>query len=414
MKSKTTFKNKLFGILFTLITCTTIAQWTAVNNGLPSKNVTGVANVLDTLFTAVKDHGIYYSVNNGDNWTEWDKNNRLQNKNITKLQGLAIIPQNVTPKFFVIYGPSMLHFYLSDTDGNGNSGSVLLNYSIPNSDINFPIPNATINSYIFDEDNDVKYKYIATNSGVYYSIDGQNWTASSGFSGDALIVNDITTVDYDDDSEALLASTNKGVYKSTDKGVSFSLFTNGIPEDIIVYNQDLFTTTSNGMYVYSADGDKYTAYIASGDFRTSLLDYVNLNGFVFGDGTAKKMNLQTAVIEDMSQTNLTGGIIKGSTMVKEYLFVHTETGGVFRMPKNGNLSTKSYLEETFTVYPNPNNGNFLIKTKEPTNFDLYSLEGKLIKSFTVTRESNLNFNLVSGIYLLKDKKSKSVKKLIFD
>jgi hypothetical protein len=415
MKTKITFKIQILAITFMLIAISTSAQWTPVNNGLPSKNVTGVANVLDTLFTAVKGHGLYYSVNNGDNWNEWNKNNRLQNKDITKLQSLAIVPQNGVQKFFIIYGPSMLHFYLSDTDGNGNSGSKLINFSIPNSDINFAIPNETINSYLFNEKDNVESKYIATNNGVYYSINGQNWTASSGFSGDALVVNDITLAEYDDDSEAILASTNKGVYKSTDKGVSFSLFTKGIIEDIIVYNQDLFTTTSNGMYVYNTDDDKYTPYITSGDFRNSLLDYSTLTGYLFGNGVVKKMNLQTAVIEDVPQTNLTGGIIKGSTMVKDYLYVHTETGGVFRMPKNGSLKVKSeeFLENAFSTYPNPTNGNFTIKTKEPATFQLYSIKGKIIKTFNVKTELSNSMKLSSGIYFLKKKGTQSVKKIIF-
>lgn len=414
MEAKTTIKKLLFFVLLFLSPLTIFSQWTAVNNGLPTKNVTGVANVLDTLFTAVNNHGLYYSVNNGDNWTEWDKNSRLQSKNITKLQGLALVPPSFTPKFFTIYGPSMLHFYLSDTDGNGNSGSILQNFSSPNADVNFSIPNTTINSYIFDEDNDIDYKYIATNNGVYYSVNGQNWTASTGFTGDALIVNDITTVEYDNDTEALLASTNKGVYKSIDKGVSFSLFTSGISGDIMVYNQDLFTTTSNGMYVHSDDDDKYTPYIASGDYRTSLLDYANLVGYLFGDGVAKKMNLQTAAIEDIPQTNITGGIIKGCTIVKDYLYIHTESGGVFRMPKNGALSTDYFTTETakFNIYPNPSNNQFTVKTNQKSKFSLYDVTGKQIKSFIVNGEKTLNHNLTPGYYLLKEMETKTIKKII--
>ena len=401
MKTKITTKNSLLSLILMLIATNISAQWTTVNNGLPATSMVGLANVRDTLFTAVKNHGVYYSVNNGDNWTAFKHNSKLATTNITKMEGLATFPTAGGGLFLNIYGQSMFDFYFSQ-----GQGSAYLNYNVPNQ---------IINSWVKEEDNGNEYDFVATNNGVYYSTDDKKtWTQSSGLTGDALTINHLNIAEYDDDSIAIFASTNNGVYKSTDMGVNFSLFTNGISADIKVYNQNLLVATSKGMYTYNSDNDAYTSFITDGDFRTSVLDYSTFVAYAFGDGIAKRINLANSAIEDITQSNITGGVIISTTYVKDFLFICTENGGVFRIPRANVLATNKYTmnKNNFEVYPNPSNGKITIKTDAKSNFEIYSITGKLLQTFKVKNTYSQNLNLSSGIYFVKNKNTHQIQKLL--
>ena len=403
MKIKNTLKPRFLTISFMLITTIISAQWTPISNGLPALTTIGVANLRDTLFTAVKNHGVYYSVNNGDNWIAWKHNNKITNTNITKFEGLTVFPPNIEGNYFSLYGNSMFDFYFSQ-----GGGAAFFNYNTPNEDINTSIK---------DDIEGIEYHFVGTNNGVYYSIDDkQTWIKSTGFTGDALIVNDLNITEYKDDSKAIFASTNKGIYKSTDKGATFTLFTNGIVENLKVYNQNFLVTTSNGVYFYRTDDDKYHLLAASGDYRTSVLEYQNLISYAFGNGSAIKIDLQTLVVENISQVNLTGGTINSVTHIKDFLFICTDNGGVFRINRETSLSVNdSKLNSiSFSAFPNPSNGKFTLTTNQPAVFELYSIRGKLLKSLYVNTQESYDFKLASGIYFLRKKGTKIMKKIIFN
>lgn len=403
MKTKITFKMYVTSLIMILMMSTTYAQWTPVSNGLPALTTVGVANVRDTLFTAVKNHGIYYSVNNGDNWTAWKNNSKLTSTNFNQFEGLPIFSTSAGGNYFYVYGDNQLDFYFSQ--GNG---AAFLNYNHPS---------GVINSWVKIEDENTEYDVVATNNGIYYSIDDKKtWTQSSGITGDALVVNDLNLTSYDDNSEALFASTNKGIYKSVDFGKTFTLFTNGITENIIVYNQNFIVSTSSGIYFHRNDDDKYLPIITTGNYRTAVTDYQGLVAYAFGDGNAKKINLQTAATDDMNLNNVTGGIINSTTIIKEFLFICTDNGGVFRINRQTGLSVNDAKLNSisFAAYPNPSNGKLTLTTSKPATFELYSIKGKLIKSLYVTKQESFNFKLASGIYFLRKKGTKITKKIIFN
>ena len=410
MKLKITLQ-KTFTLVFTLIVYFNLnAQWTPVNSGLPSTETVGLANVRDTLFTAVKNHGVYYSVNNGDNWTAWKHNDQLTSKNITKLEGLSTFPTTAGGNHLLIYGPSMLHYYVSVAGADGVTGG---GYKLTN----FMPPNQEIYAWSQEKDNGVETNFIGTNNGFYRKVDNGNWTQATGLSGNGLIVNGIHFQEYDDDSKAVFAFTNDGVYKSTDLGVSFSAFRNGINADVKVYENNIFVATNSGMYTYNNNDDKFNSFIATGDFRTSIVEYSTFIGYVFGDGIAKKVNLMNSAIEDISQTNITGGIIIDSSQIKDYLFICTESGGVFRILKSNTslgLENNSLDHISFKTYPNPSNGSFTIETKKPVITELYNMNGRLVKSFKVNSTQKINLNLASGMYLIKERGKNGMKKIIIN
>ncbi|UAM99204.1 endonuclease [Polaribacter litorisediminis] len=68
------------------------------------------------------------------------------------------------------------------------------------------------------------------------------------------------------------------------------------------------------------------------------------------------------------------------------------------------LSTENNLLDTFKMYPNPTNGNFItIKTTSNTNVTIYNTLGKVVKTTLVTANKNSIdiSNLSKGVYFVK-------------
>ncbi|WP_395044790.1 T9SS type A sorting domain-containing protein [Flavobacterium sp.] len=90
--------------------------------------------------------------------------------------------------------------------------------------------------------------------------------------------------------------------------------------------------------------------------------------------------------------------------------------GVARYTNNAPLSTSSFLESKFLIYPNPSSGNFTIQIDENlvgSKGAIYSVLGLKVKEFSL-QTNNTNQTLNKGIYFLEIKKEnqKLVKKLV--
>lgn len=64
------------------------------------------------------------------------------------------------------------------------------------------------------------------------------------------------------------------------------------------------------------------------------------------------------------------------------------------------------------LFPNPNNGQFIIETNENSTFQLCDITGKVLETYQVNQNLNVSEHLPSGIYLLKHIKSGKVIKLV--
>jgi hypothetical protein len=57
------------------------------------------------------------------------------------------------------------------------------------------------------------------------------------------------------------------------------------------------------------------------------------------------------------------------------------------------------------IYPNPNNGEFVVKTEEPIYFEIIDQQGKVVARDMVSKEKRVQLNTLSdGIYLFKSSK----------
>lgn len=80
--------------------------------------------------------------------------------------------------------------------------------------------------------------------------------------------------------------------------------------------------------------------------------------------------------------------------------------------------TENELATTFSVYPNPSNGNVIIKNQGNIileSVELYSVNGKRLQSYTFKNQNDLQLNsLAGGLYFLKlnSKKGSLTKKLL--
>ena len=69
------------------------------------------------------------------------------------------------------------------------------------------------------------------------------------------------------------------------------------------------------------------------------------------------------------------------------------------------LSVNEFNNTNFVLFPNPNDGNFNIKTTENNEIlrvEVYDLLGKIINTQEIKPNQNINiYNLNKGVYLLK-------------
>jgi hypothetical protein len=57
------------------------------------------------------------------------------------------------------------------------------------------------------------------------------------------------------------------------------------------------------------------------------------------------------------------------------------------------------------IYPNPNRGEFIVKTEDPIYFEIIDQQGKVVARDMASKEKRVQLNTLSdGIYLFKSSK----------
>jgi hypothetical protein len=105
------------------------------------------------------------------------------------------------------------------------------------------------------------------------------------------------------------------------------------------------------------------------------------------------------------------------------------TPGAFQTTKAGNtdlfvtkldfeitgVETLVNKETIFSIFPNPNQGNFTIQSTKGGVFELMDVTGKVINTYTITNtQQTVNENLPAGMYFVREKESSSFQKLIIE
>ena len=72
------------------------------------------------------------------------------------------------------------------------------------------------------------------------------------------------------------------------------------------------------------------------------------------------------------------------------------------------LSTNEVKLDKLKLYPNPNNGTFTIDTKEKSTYQIYDVNGRLVKQGDLKiGQNNVQTTLQKGVYILKTAQSSS-------
>lgn len=79
------------------------------------------------------------------------------------------------------------------------------------------------------------------------------------------------------------------------------------------------------------------------------------------------------------------------------------------------LSVEEFFNSTWSIYPHPNNGTFYVLVSKPTNFEVLDLTGRVIDDLIVNdSKTEVQLNLPTGLYFLREKESGVTHKLIIE
>jgi hypothetical protein len=77
------------------------------------------------------------------------------------------------------------------------------------------------------------------------------------------------------------------------------------------------------------------------------------------------------------------------------------------------LDTQASSKLPFSIYPNPNRGNFTIQSTKGGVFELIDVTGKVIHTYSITNtQQTVNENIPAGMYFVREKESGTIQKLI--
>ena len=116
-------------------------------------------------------------------------------------------------------------------------------------------------------------------------------------------------------------------------------------------------------------------------------------------------------------------IISGTpTQTGTFNYTVTLTGGCGNVTASGKIvvngcSGIEYMTEGggWSIYPNPSTGNFTLQSEREGTFDLMDICGRIIKTFTIQNAiEQIQVNLPSGIYFIREKETGFTQKLVIE
>jgi hypothetical protein len=77
------------------------------------------------------------------------------------------------------------------------------------------------------------------------------------------------------------------------------------------------------------------------------------------------------------------------------------------------VNVQALSNQIFSIYPNPNQGNFTIQSSKGGIFELIDLTGKVINAYSITNtQQTVQENLPAGMYFVREKESGVLQKLV--
>lgn len=211
-----------------------------------------------------------------------------------------------------------------------------------------------------------------------------------------------------------------------------SIELNGLPNGMLTYQwngPNGYTSNTQNAIVTNADfsnAGTYTLTVSSGLCNASMTYTVNIKqgpniavtqfgsvlNAVQNDASyqwVKCSNNFTAILGETEQTF--------TALENDQYAVIVISNGCADTSNCFNINSLSIEElnanSNWSVYPNPNNGNFTINANTEMDLELMDYTGKVISVYHITHEElYINENIAAGMYFMRDKKSGLMKKII--
>ena len=375
-------------------------QWTQMNTNLGSTTITGLARVGTTIYAGTASNGLFTSTNNGDSWSTYTGNDTLPSLAINGLEGDVITGQNM-----FIYTQNGMALLQPPTP-----------LFVPPFEQNLTNKNITLYRQYQSPS---RRRIVGTkSSGVYFTDDDNTWTEASGIPAGA--TKNITGFMCQDINTFILGGTENGVGISTDRGSSWATASTGLSGDALKINSmfSIFALTKNGIYYTSlAAFTAWVPVISTGDFRVCASDMISGKYYFFGNNVGASVDLTTGSIANITLGGISGGAITSALLYGPYMFIGTETGGVFRTQLSTltDVSEKKEQPINFILsqnYPNPFNPtttiSFSLPSKSFVSLKIFDALGREVSvlvseempSGTYSKQWNAN-NFPSGVYFFR-------------
>jgi len=388
------FLSVFFAVCF--LTTSSWAQWTQVNNNLGSLNVTGLARIGTTIYAGTSDKGLFISADNGASWSAYADNASLPSLAINGLEGDPLTALGIS--IYTQNGFAILQSTLA----------VLPVQTLPNKDIT-----------LYRQYSGPTRRLVGTkNSGLYYTDDDVNWIEATGIPAGP--TKNIRGIMSDDANTLIIGGTENGAGMSTDRGSSWTDANAGLSGDAMKINSmfAFFALTANGIYYTSLTAfTGWNPVVSTGDYRACTADITTMQYYFFGKDVATSANLTTSQIGSITLGGISGGAVTSAVLYGNYIFVGTETGGVFRAQLSAltDVTERNEALKTFSLsqnYPNPFNPSTTIEFGVPfagnVSITVYNVLGKevatLVNKELPAGNHAVNFDastLTSGIYFYR-------------
>jgi hypothetical protein len=363
---------KLLVILLMLAAMNASAQWVQMSNGMGNKDVRSFASNGNYLFAGTINNGVYYSTNNGMNWTQTSLTN--QQTYSLLINGNNIFAGNTYP-------PSV---HLSTNNGANWSQTSLENQSVYSLE-------ASGNSIIAG----------TLNYGIFFTTNnGANWIQTS--------VNNRTVLSLASSGNNVFAATynNCGVYKSTNNGLNWS--------QTSLNDRSIWVIAANGNNVYAGTGDISGIYISTNNgtnwtqslIMQSISALAVYGNTLFAGVSVTGFNVSFDNGNNWIQKNEgLGNLSTWSLFVSNgYLYAGTSTNGVYRRPLSELVGIHPISTETPSKYslsqnyPNPfnpiTNVKFSMLNARDVKLVVYDVMGREVQTL-------VNEKLSAGTYEVK-------------
>jgi hypothetical protein len=190
-------------------------------------------------------------------------------------------------------------------------------------------------------------------------------------SGNAYITGYTESTDYD---------TTPGAFQTTNGGGGYS---------------DAFVTKLNS----TGTALIYSTYIGGSDDDYALAIAIDNSGNAYITGYTWSNDFDTT----------SGAFQTTNEGIKNVFVTKINLGGT------SSVETLVNKETLFSIFPNPNQGNFTIQSTKGLVFELMDVTGKVINTYTINNtQQTVNENLPAGMYFVKEKESSSFQKLVIE